>query len=178
MIFDKSLGKIQDQIHELAPVLELFLDEKVRPTTDDCEELRNKLTRLQDTLAVYSWHRREVEISPSFNIHAAVSKADIKEGGDGTEKNLEPQESTEDKGLSETKRWEDISVGINDKFRIINELFLQKAGEYSIAMEQLNSLTTWSDAENYLNSLRGIYNWNERSEVTLLFYALAKKRFM
>jgi hypothetical protein len=70
-----------------------------------------------------------------------------------------------------------IIIGLNDKFRFINDLFVKKADEYNLAIEQLNNLKTHYDCEIYLNSLKKIYAWNDDNEVVNLFYALVKKRF-
>ena len=70
-----------------------------------------------------------------------------------------------------------IIIGLNDKFRFINDLFVKKADEYNLAIEQLNNLNTYNDCEIYLNSLKKLYGWKDDNEVVNLFYALVKKRF-
>lgn len=70
-----------------------------------------------------------------------------------------------------------LSIGLNDKFRFINELFAQNNSEYNIALQQLNTVNSWRDAEVYLNSLKNLYGWKENNEVLKYFYALVKKRF-
>lgn len=179
MILDKTLGRIQSQINELVPALEMFVDESVQPTVRECESLQQMLVKLQENLAVYTFHKREKELSPNFNLHAKVSLQNKAEPIE--EKMAEPvaeiKEEVKDVSV-ESKILSAMSVGVNDKFRIINELFKQNGGEYNIVVEQINSLPTWNEAEMYLNSLKSIYHWNDASEVTLLFYSLAKKRFI
>lgn len=179
MILDKTLGRIQSQINELVPALEMFVDESVQPTVRECESLQQMLVKLQENLAVYTFHKREKELSPNFNLHAKVSLQNKAEPIE--EKMAEPvaeiKEEVKDVSV-ESKILSAMSVGVNDKFRIINELFKQNGGEYNIVVEQINSLPTWNEAEMYLNSLKSIYHWNDTSEVTLLFYSLAKKRFI
>ncbi|MBL7930637.1 MAG: hypothetical protein JNL60_01980, partial [Bacteroidia bacterium] len=53
MATDKVLLKIQNQIKDLAPTLELFVDENVQPSVMDCNTLQKQLTELQENLAVY-----------------------------------------------------------------------------------------------------------------------------
>lgn len=72
---------------------------------------------------------------------------------------------------------QNLSIGLNDKFRFINELFSQNASEYNIAVEQLNNLRNWNDAEIYLNSLKSLYFWKEHSDVVKHFYSIVKNRF-
>lgn len=191
MSLEKVLHKIQSQINDLAPTLELFVDETIQPSVDSCEKLQQQLSLIQENLAVYKYNKINKEISPSFSIHAKVSekeipkekieeiKNDIKviiheERPDLTKlKSEEPLD--EEKGNQ--KNLEDISVGINDKFRFINELFKQNNSEYNIAIEQINALKTWQDTEIYLNSLKPLYGWKDNSEVANYFFSLIKKRF-
>ena len=70
-----------------------------------------------------------------------------------------------------------LAVGLNDKFRFINELFVQNSAEYTIAIEQLNGLQTWADTELYLTSLKSLYGWKDTSEAVKYFYTLVRKRF-
>lgn len=177
MILDKTLSRIQSQINELAPMLEMFVDESIQPTTKECEQMQQMLVKLQENLAVYTFHKREKELSPNFNLHAKVSEQHKVESNVNPLNEVIPAPNEKNDVSVETKILSVMSVGMNDKFRIINELFRQNGAEYNIVVEQINSLPSWAEAEMYLNSLKPIYNWNETSEVTLLFYTLAKKRF-
>ena len=73
MILDKTLARIQSQINELVPALEMFVDESVQPTVRECESMQHMLVKLQENLAVYTFHKKEKELSPNFNLHAKVS---------------------------------------------------------------------------------------------------------
>ena len=53
MSLEKVLHKIQSQINDLTPNLELFVDETIQPTVDTCEKLQQQLVQLQENLAVY-----------------------------------------------------------------------------------------------------------------------------
>lgn len=191
MASDKILQKIQVQINELAPTLELFVDDTVQPSVEDCETLQKQISVLQETLAVYKYHKQSKEISPSFNIHAKLSektvieekKAEIVQEIKETVK-LEKEEKVEIKKIvPEVKEVEiqkprrALVIGLNDKFRFINELFSQNAAEYNIALEQLNNLVSWHETEIYLNSLKSVYGWRDNTDAIKYFYSLAKKRF-
>ena len=56
-----------------------------------------------------------------------------------------------------------LAISINDKFRLINDLFAANANEYNIAVEQLNTLNTQEEASSYLKGLKAIYNWGRRA---------------
>jgi hypothetical protein len=201
MVSDKILQRIQSQINELAPILELFVHDNIQPSVQDCEGLQKQLTILQENLAVYKYNKQNKELSPSFNIHAKLSAASVEE-----EKKheiakeiketikLEVEEKDELKTLKQeiqkpeptkveavkpetTRSKQSFSIGLNDKFRFINELFSQNSSEYHIALEQLNNVNSWNEAEIYLNSLKNVYEWKDNAEVVKYFYSLVKKRF-
>lgn len=213
MTTDKVLLKIQNQIKDLAPTLELFVDQKVQPSVSDCQELQKQLIELQENIAVYKYNKQNKEISPSFTLHAKISEVEVvnpvpvsdpfkpitetKTGPEpvvpkkeepkaasivSKESQVVPEITTEDKNTVPEKEENlkpvaPLSVGINDKFRFINELFAQNSVEYNIAVEQINNLKNWSDTEIYLNSLKNVYDWKENLEVVKYFYFVVKKRF-
>jgi hypothetical protein len=180
MVLEKTLNRIHEQINKLAPTLELFVEESVQPTVQDCESLQRQLVVLQETLAVFTFHLKEKDLSPNFNLHSKVSEINVmmEEKAEQLVETTITEEKSDASVSPEVKILSAISVGMNDKFRIINELFKQNGGEYNVAMEQLNSLNNWNEAEIYLNSLKMIYYWSDNSDVTILFYNLTKKRFM
>ncbi|MGZ4089816.1 MAG: hypothetical protein ACXVNO_03795 [Bacteroidia bacterium] len=96
-----------------------------------------------------------------------------------TEKKIEPEVSLppQKEITKEEKNLPPLTFGINDKFRFINELFKQNNSEYNIAIEQLASLGTWAEAELYLRSLKGLYDWKDNADVVVYFYSLVKKRY-
>jgi hypothetical protein len=202
MSSDKILSRIQLQIKELAPTLELFIDDTIQPSVTDCESLQKQLTVIQENLAVYKYNKQNKELSPSFNIHAKVSQkeeevakkaeivAEIKQTVKLEEEekkevkqiiietplvNVKPEMAREE--VNQVKPKSPLAIGINDKFRFINELFAQNSSEYNIALEQINNLNTWNEAEIYLNSLKNVYEWDSKEESVVQFYLLVKKRF-
>lgn len=70
-----------------------------------------------------------------------------------------------------------LSIGLNDRFRFINELFLLNAAEYNIAIEQINALHTWHECDLYLSSLKQLYHWSDQNDTVKYFFAVVKKRF-
>lgn len=183
MALEKVLHKIQIHVKELTSTLELFVDDSVQPSVNDCETLQHQLNELQECLAIYKYQKKEKEISPSFSIHAKVSEintSNIKP----PDKQIKEEKQEEVKDSIKTEHVDvpvsnlpPLTVGINDKFRFINELFKQNNHEYGIAMEQINSLRSWAEADLYLRSLKDLYGWKENEEVVQYFYALVKKRY-
>ncbi len=70
-----------------------------------------------------------------------------------------------------------LSISINDKFRLMNELFASNANEYHIAVEQLNTVSSMEEATAYLKGLKSIYGWDEESEMVKKLYSITQKRF-
>jgi len=71
-----------------------------------------------------------------------------------------------------------MEIGINDKFRIMNELFGQSQLEYSTALEQLNMCENLEESENYLNNLRVLYQWKQDAPLVKTLFAINHKRFI
>lgn len=197
MAIEKILANIQTEINDLMPTLELFVQHKIHPSVNDCDSLKIQLASLQEQLAVYKHLKQNKELSPSFNIHAKVSEMQSEKivteekriVPEQTTRTQLPEEKIESKqqeivvpptpiNVVENKsNHKKIVLGINDKFRIINELFKQNQTEFNIAVEQLNTLPNWEEAEVYLGELKHVYFWNEKNETVKLFYNLASKRF-
>jgi hypothetical protein len=76
------------------------------------------------------------------------------------------------------KEFPKIAITINDKFRLISELFKTNANEYNIAVEQLNACQSWDEAQVYLNNLQSIYQWDLDSEMVKRIFLLTQKRFL
>lgn len=71
-----------------------------------------------------------------------------------------------------------IEFSINDKFRIINELFFQSQKEFDTALQQLNSITSLDESLFYLDSLKQIYTWKDDNQLVKTLYAMVNKRFL
>src|SRR6185312_5108845 len=70
-----------------------------------------------------------------------------------------------------------IEFSINDRFRVINELFAQSQHEFQAALQQLNSINTLDESLFYLNSLKPIYSWKDDNQLVKTLYNLVNKRF-
>jgi hypothetical protein len=178
----RILQKIRSQVRTLAGILEAFADESVQPTVAECEKLQQQMHELLEHLAVYKFHTIDRELSPTFGLHARISGAQPPAETPVTPQpppEPETRKRAEPSPLrAETNRSaKPLSIGINDKFRFINELFAQNVSEYHIAVEQLGNLKHWHEAELYLGSLKNLYDWKDNSEPVKLLYSLVKRRF-
>jgi len=185
MILDKFLQKIISQLSSLESATENFRDQNIQPSVQDCDQLETHLHELLASLAIYKYHKQNNELSPSFNIHAKVSEKQGEveqvpiQAKPEKQKQPIPQPQKEQPAVDpkKAKAAQTLVIGINDKFRFINELFSQNGSEYNIVFEQLSTLTTWNETDIYLSSLKNVYGWKDNNEVVKYFYSLVKRRF-
>ncbi len=71
-----------------------------------------------------------------------------------------------------------VAIGVNDKFRYINELFHGNSTEYHIALNQINTCSGFEEADIYLANIGNIYEWKEDNEVVDMFFDLVQRRFL
>jgi len=96
------------------------------------------------------------------------------------ESNLEQNATIEEitaQVITNAKAAKRLEIGINDKFRMINELFAQNNVEYTTAIEQLNVCMSLEESEDYLNNLKALYSWKSDAPIVKTIYALNQKRF-
>lgn len=203
MTSSEHLLQLQIQIQELLPTLELFLEEDPNINKLNCENLQSQINSLEERLAIFkhslsaSTHEKintkvevesvelPIEVKQAIEIPAVdsnqqkiedVQKIELKK----EESVAEQKNETSSRIIEEvrsTSTLKPLIIGINDKFRFINELFAQSAPEYSVAIEQINSMSTSNEANNYLSNLKSVYEWQENNETVKQFYALVKKRY-
>ena len=203
MTSSEHLLQLQIQIQELLPTLELFLEEDPNINKLNCENLQSQINSLEERLAIFkhslsaSTHEKintkvevesvelPIEVKQAIEIPAVdsnqqkiedVQKIELKK----EESVAEQKNETSSRIIEEvrsTSTLKPLIIGINDKFRFINELFAQCAPEYSVAIEQINSMSTSNEANNYLSNLKSVYEWQENNETVKQFYALVKKRY-
>lgn len=69
------------------------------------------------------------------------------------------------------------SIGINDKFQFINELFDGKMKDFNMAVEELDKLSNFREALDYISTFSKANNWNEESTVVEQFMSYLNRRF-
>ena len=70
------------------------------------------------------------------------------------------------------------AIGINEKFRFINELFKGDMNEYNESIDNLNSFTSLAEAEKYLLTYKIRYEWDEDVEAYKEFMNLVERRYL
>jgi len=69
------------------------------------------------------------------------------------------------------------TIGINDKFLFINELFEGNMGIYDEAIQKLNAGSTMAQADLLLLDLKIVYNWDSESPTVKKFVELVRRKF-
>jgi hypothetical protein len=182
MTTDKAFEHLKLAALEVKTLL-IDIDENIHPTVDEVEKLEAKVNSLHDHIVIYKFLQAQKELSPSFNLHLKVmEKVPNITPADTIATSTVKEEAREQTGneridvtVAGSRK---IEMGLNDKFRIINELFKQSTTEFNLAMEQLNLLDTPAKSEAYLNELKKLYSWKDNHELTQRIFLLNQKRFL
>ena len=197
---DILLKQLYSSLAELKATIEKF-EKHPSPSTQYTERLHSAIYHSNKLVSAYLVLKEQKDVSPDLNLHMKLMNVPTAEEKTAIlepikeqvvvetvkevvkpievvnepiiEKVIEPV--TEIK--TEAKEFPKITININDKFRFINELFASNSTEYNIAVEQMNSVSSIVEMNNYLKGLMSIYGWKEDSEVVKNLFALAQKRF-
>ncbi len=195
---------MKQRVADLKRFLDL-LDQQDQLTPNECEAMLDCLTQLNRSLSVYTHYIQQSSLSSDIDVHLKIMQAVEKKEEVKQEISLKdnipaqpenpvlPPVNTNKPTEEKTKPLQEplpdplktdpivntkkIEIAINDKYRIINELFGSNPTEFNAALQQLNSIATWEEASRYLNSLKEIYNWKESNPLVKNFYAIAQRRF-
>jgi hypothetical protein len=176
-------------------------------THAEVKEIQHRLQEAGRIITVYEYMLAQNELSSDINVHLKIMEmtkgkdqvsADLHLKEQAENKDVIPKEKPlvkreEEKPKEEVKKAEEIKnekpvnnskkvpanlqLSINDKYRIINELFHQNHQEFNIAVEQLNSVESWYDAKVYLNSLANLYGWDPEKDIVKTLDRITQKRF-
>lgn len=163
------------------------IDENIHPSVNEVENLCQIVNNLQEQLIIYKYLKTQKELSPSLNIHLKVmEQTQPKEEAVPVANDLPIAESKEEVKTEvkptepiqpQAKTVKRIELGLNDKFRIINELFAQNSTEFNLAIDQLNTIDSFEKSEIYLTELMNLYKWKKENELTQRLFQLNQKRF-
>jgi len=71
-----------------------------------------------------------------------------------------------------------VSIGINEKFKFINELFEGNLQKYDDGLAKLNSFSNYEEAYKYLLFLKKESGWGDENEAYLLLSELVSRRYL
>ena len=189
---------LKKQAHEKIKLLNNRLQNFREENLDSAEDLAailNEIRQAEQVITVLEYHVLNNEISSDLAMHLKVM-----ENTDNDTHKPEPASAIQDSNqaslpekteirqeadsveikpplVSGAKSVGKIEFSINDRFRIINELFSQNTQEFSVALQQLNATENWQDAQHYLTGLIGLYHWDEERDTYKILYRAVQKRF-
>ncbi len=163
-------------------------------THQEAEQFLSDVEKLHRYLAVYTHVLKTQQISADMKVHLKIMQTVpkdeepiviptpvISERLNVPEPEINFEEKKEDSVSSvneENIHLKKIEFSINDRFRVINELFFQSQQEFQAALQQLNSIYTLDESLFYLDSLKQIYNWKDDNALVKNLHLLVKKRFL
>jgi hypothetical protein len=71
-----------------------------------------------------------------------------------------------------------VSIGLNEKFQFINQLFSGDSGKYNFSIEYLNNCGSNEVAQEYLRNISTQYNWEEHAASATVFVDLVERRYI
>ena len=123
----------------------------------DIEKLRQQINDLLDEVAQLRQRNAQLEESNTALQHP-------------TSVQIQETPSPKKKGDLKSK------IGLNDRFRFLNELFGGNSGEFNAAINQLDEIESLEEAEDYLDRLFGVYHWDKNGQAYSDFYQLIKQK--
>ena len=70
------------------------------------------------------------------------------------------------------------AVGINEKFKMINQLFEGNLQSYTESISMLNEFSNFEDAKKYVEFLKTEFNWDDSLEAYIALMDLVSRRYM
>lgn len=116
---------------------------------------------------------KQAEVKTNFDLFSDSSKATISDKFTGQD-----EQSLADK-MQQTKVTDlRQSVGINEKFLFINELFNGDLSRYNKVIDELNELTTLKGVQTFLLEIKVQNQWDDELEAYLKLKDLAERKFI
>ena len=181
MALDKEFEQLKLAALEVKAML-IDIDENIRPSAAEMEKLRKLVSNLYEHITIYTYLKNQNELTPNFNLHIKVMEktAERMEVKESVKEILNVQETNQPDVTAESKTntaAKKLELNLNDKFRMINELFAGSSTEFNLAVEQLNLIADAEASLSYINELKNLYSWKENDEMVQRLYLLNKKRF-
>ena len=163
-------------------LLQLGQDEPF--TRAEAEQFLSDVEKLYRNLAVYT---HMIKNQGDLQVHLKIMQSvPPVEAPPVSEKKEEPVQLTIEEKVEEIRavttkenpNLKRVEFSINDRYRIINELFEQSQTEFLAALQQINSISTLEESMFYLDSLKEVYGWKSNNDLVKTIYTLINKRFM
>ncbi|MCF6171589.1 MAG: hypothetical protein L3J66_11485 [Bacteroidales bacterium] len=116
--------------------------------------------------------QKQTEVKSTLDLFSESTMATVSDKFAGSE-----EQSLADK--MQHSRVTDLrqSIGINEKFLFINELFSGDMGRYNKAVDELNEMTTLKGVQTYFMEIKIQYQWDEGQEAYQKLKDLVERKF-
>ena len=131
---------------------------------NDLENLETELTEVSENQTTLIEIIEEIQEDDSINARIAKGKT---------------KETLADKHSKQPISNLDNSIGINQRFSFIKNLFGNDKDAYEESMETLNSCAGFIEADDYIqNTLKKKFNWSEETVHVIKFIDLVERRYL
>lgn len=95
----------------------------------------------------------------------------------------ETEESPENASIGAQKSLNDVlgktlNIGFNDRFAFVNKLFDGNQDDYNRVISQLNTMKSFVEARNFIESIvKPDYNWSDSEEYEVRFMEILERHF-
>lgn len=160
-ISNTAAQEIKQEKHIIAE-----LSTKSEPTPTHTEKKQSTPVIGRGTVDLFS--------SDVVNTGPSIEKSPVKVTEPAKKKSEESvAEKLQHKKITDLK----ASIGINERFQFINELFEGNMKEYTVAIDQINSFSSLSEADSYITKLEEVYKWPSDNQIMVNFKELVERRF-
>jgi len=122
---------------------------------------------------------RKIEFKPEANSTDAKKESIFEKAASLYDKIAKPGEKTvasqaSRQPISNIKS----SIGINEKFAYLKDLFKNNINEYNEALDKLNNFESYADAEDFFQELKGRYSWDPEGKSFQGLADLLNRRYL
>ncbi len=162
--------EIEEVVEEEANKIEIVLD--IKEPKEIIEELQPTPEPIKEETPTKIETVKQADTKSNFDLFSESGSATVSDKFTGSDK-----QSLADK--MQESRVNDLrqSIGINEKFLFINELFNGDMGRYNKAIDELNELKTLKGAEIFLLELKVQNQWDSELDAFLKLKDLTERKF-
>jgi len=162
--------EIEEVVEEEANKIEIVLD--IKKPKEIIEELQPTPEPIKEETPTKIETVKQEDTKSNFDLFSESGTATVSDKFTGSDK-----QSLADK--MQESRVNDLrqSIGINEKFLFINELFNGDMGRYNKAIDELNELKTLKGAEIFLLELKVQNQWDSELDAFLKLKDLTERKF-
>ena len=184
---EKKIMKTEDsdaQAETTKPVIiPKAMPQTILPLKEEAEEVKKKNIEEKPLSEVEQSQKKTKSKKSSVDLFSAHSTIADKFKDDKKSLNEKLSVEQSDKSIAAKLHKNPITdlkaaIGINEKFKFINELFEGSLQKYNDEIAKLNEFGSLSDAEKHISLLKSEFSWKEGSEAFHELSELISRRYV